>query len=407
MNAIYPHDYKTALNAINSIYESEEETLYKLECLYSGYDLIASSMRTALIIGGNAQEILAKQLDDELDQLLLDSLADERNITTVSPQISDVDLDQHLLEMSHRYADNAKSADDFEAEIYSDIHSYELLAMGINIKTVIDFLDLKFEVTKPTTRSLIKKYLTEKTGTRYYISNDERDIVQDGNIFTMRVHDIRTKKDLQRIIKCLEHYGVSFDQIKVDRIEVAIDFYGAKSKALLIALFKSLAYVEGSGNERIYKNNVGKFIPIPNQPIRLLAQLEDGYCIGVNPNSSVIYYRLYYKMTDKKQNLPEQEHRLRAEVNCAVSVLGTDDHLSNLPEIIQSAFGQMKLTKLNRDATEEDKKLYRDSVAMFGLRREQYYSKSRHKRGLSEVLTKNGELNKTISKKVSNLKRNF
>lgn len=407
MNVIYNPNYMKASDAVNSIYESEETTLNKLDYLYAGHDLIVQSINTALMLGGNAQETLEAQLDDELEQLLLESLADERNIITVSPRISNKDLEQHLLEMRHRYAENAKHADDFETAIYSDIHSYELQAMQIKVETVIDFIDLKFEVSTPTTRSLIKKYLTEKTGTRYYIADDESDIVQDGHVFTIRVHDIKTKKDLYKIIKCLAHYGVSFENVKVQRIEVAIDFYGAKSKALLIALFKSLSYAEHSRNERIYKKDIGKFISIPDQPVRLLAKLEDGYCIGVNPKDSLIYYRLYNKTTDKQQSLPEHERRLRAEVNCAVSALGTDDSLSNLEEIIRCTFGQMKFTKLNRNASMEDKKLYRNSIAMFGLRREQYYSKNRHKRELEESVTKNGELNKIISKKVSNLKRNF
>lgn len=407
MNAIYPPDYTASLKYVNLAYESETETLHKLDSLYAGRDLVTSSMSKALSCGGNGQELLMAQLDNELDKLLLESLADERDIITVSPRISNKNLEQYLLEMRHRYAENAKHADDFGAEIYSDIHSYELQPMQIKVETVIDFLDLKFEVTKPSTRSLIKKYLSEKTGTRYYIADNERDIMQDGRVFTIRVHDIKTKKDLHKIITCLAHYGVRFENIKVQRIEVAIDFYGAKSKALLIALFKSLSYVEHSRNERIYKKDIGRFISIPDQPVRLLGKLENGYCIGVNQKDSLIYYRLYNKMTDKQRSLPEHEHRLRAEVNCAVSALVTDDSLSNLSEIIRCAFCQMKFTKLNRNASAEDKKLYRNSIAMFGLRQEQYYSKSRHKRELEESVTKNGELNKIISKKVSNLKRNF
>lgn len=76
MNAIYPPDYTASLKYVNSTYESEAETLRRLDTLYAGRDLVTSSMSKALSCGGNAQELLMAQLDNELDQLLLESLAD-------------------------------------------------------------------------------------------------------------------------------------------------------------------------------------------------------------------------------------------------------------------------------------------------------------------------------------------
>lgn len=406
MNAIYTPNYTASSHYVNSIYESEAETLSKLDSLYSGQDLVKSSMGKAVSVGGNAQEVLTARLDDELDQLLLESLADEGNIITVSPKISDEDLEQQLQGMRQRYADNAKRADEWETEIYSDIHSYDFKAMGIEIKPVIDFMTLQFEVNKSTTRHCIKKHLTEKTGTRYYVQNDQRGIGQSDNVFTIQVHDVRSKKDLKAVIQCLEHYDVTYSDIKVTRIEASLDFYNAKSKALLTALYKSLAYVEGSTNQRTYKTEK-TFTPIPKTPVNLLRKLEDGYCIGVNPDGSSTYYRSYYKTTDRGLNLHESEHRLRAEVNCAVLELAVDDSLSNLPEIIQCAFNHLKFTRLSKNATEDDKKLYWELVDTFGKQTKEHYSKSRHKRSFNQAIVKNGELNKAISRKVSDLKRNF
>lgn len=406
MNAIYNPNYTASSSHVNSIHESEAATLSKLDSLYYGQDLVKSSMGNAVSVGGNAQELLTARLDDELDQLLLESLADEGNIITVSPKISDEDLEQQLLNMRQRYTDNAKRADDWETEIYSDIHSYDFKAMGIEIKPVIDFITLQFEVNKPTTRHCIKKHLTEKTGTRYYIQNDESGIEQSGNVFTIQVHDVRSKKDLNIVIQCLEHYGVTYNEIKVTRIEASLDFYNAKSKAILTALYKSLAYIEGSTNQRVYKNKY-EFQSIPVSPIHFLEKLECGYCIGVNPKGSPTSYRSYYKTTDRGLNLSEEEHRPRTEVSPAVSEFGVDDSLSNLPEIIQCAFNHLKFTRLSKSATADDKKLYWESVDMFGKQTKEHYSKSRHKRSFNQTITKNGELNKAISKKVSDLKRNF
>lgn len=407
MNAIYTPNYTASSHYVNSIYESEAETLSKLDSLYAGRDLVESSMSRGLSLGGNAQEVLTARLDDELDQLLLESLADEGNIITVSSKISDEDLEQQLQGMRQRYADNANHADEWEAEIYSDIHSYDFKAMGIEIKPVIDFITLQFEVNKPTTRHCIKKHLTEKTGTRYYIESDKNGIEQSGNVFTIKqVHDVRSRKDLKAIIQCLERYGVTYSDIKVIRIEASLDFYNAKSKALLTALYKSLAYIEGPTNQRVYKNEK-VFTPIPKTPVNLLKKLEDGYCIGVNPDGSLAYHTSYCKTTDRGLNLPESEHRFRTEVNCAVSEFGVNNSLSNLPEIIQCAFDRLKFTRLSKNATADDKKLYRESVAMFGKQTKEHYSKSRHKRSFNQTITKNGELNKVISRKVSDLKRNF
>ncbi|WDE15142.1 hypothetical protein KMZ14_10285 [Acinetobacter schindleri] len=406
MNAIYTPNYTASSRHVNLIHESQAETLSRLDSLYSGQDLVSSSMSKALSVGGNAQELLMATLDDELEQLLLESSADERNTITVSSTILDEDLEQQLQGMRQRYANNAKHADDWETEIYSDIHSYDFKAMGIEIKPVIDFMTLQFEVNKPTTRHCIKKHLTEKIGTRYYVQNDQRGIGQSDNVFTIQVHDVRSKKDLKAVIQCLEHYDVTYSDIKVTRIEASLDFYNAKSKALLTALYKSLAYVEGSTNQRVYKNQ-GEFRSIPTSPIHCLEKLEDGYCIGVNPKGSSTSYRSYYKTTDRGLNLHESEHRLRAEVNCAVVKLTVDDSLSNLPEIIQCAFDRLKFTRLSKSATGEDKELYRKSVAMCGKRVEEHYSGSRHKRNFNQKIVKNGELNKAISRKVSDLKRNF
>lgn len=199
---------------------------------------------------------------------------------------------------------------------------------------------------------------------------------------------------------------MTYGDIKVTRIEASLDFYNAKSKALLAALYKSLAYFEDSINERIYKTE-NVFTPIPKTPVNLLRKLEDGYCIGVNPDGSLAYHTSYHKMTDRGLNLPESEHRPRTEVNCAVSEFGVDDSLSNLPEIIQCAFNRLKFTQLSKNATGEDKELYQKSVAMFGKRVKEHYSGSRHKRNFNQAIVKNGELNKAISRKVSDLKRNF
>lgn len=400
MNAISALNYTLPANIVTSTYESEAETLRKLECLYWGEDLTAKSMRNAIIIDGCGDA----ELDAELEQLLLDVSSQESKSIVVSAQMSDEDLCQRLNDLRARYATYAEYADMLETEIYSDIHSYELPAMNIRVETVIDFIDLQFSVSKATTRSNIKKYLNEKMDKAYFVTDAHGIEHPNEHDFIIRVHDVETYSGLKPVIHHLKHFGIKEDEFRVNRIEVATDFYGVKSRAFLIALFKSLAYAENADNERLYKDKTKR---LPNQPHALLTMLDEGYCIGVNPKGAPIYYRLYYKITDNKQALPSHEHRCRAEVNCYVEALGVDNRLINLAEIIQCAFEQLKLTKLNSNATTEDKEHYRQLVSMFGARNVASYSKSRHKRPFKPYISKNGEINTLISKQVSNLKRNF
>ena len=400
MNAISVLNYTLPANTVTSTYESEAETLRKLDYLYWGEDLTAKSMRNAIIIDGCGDA----ELDAELEQLFLDVSSQESKSIVVSTQMSDEDLCQRLNDLRTRYATYAEYADMLETEIYSDIHSYELPAMNIRVETVIDFIDLQFSVSKATTRSNIKKYLNEKMGKAYFVTDTHGIEHPNEQDFIIRVHDVKTYSGLKPVIHHLKHFGIKEDELRVNRIEVSTDFYGVESKAFLIALFKSLAYAENACNERLYKDEAKR---LPNQPHALLTMLDEGYCIGVNPKGAPIYYRLYYKITDNKQALLSHEHRCRAEVNCCVEALGIDNRLINLAEIIQCAFEQLKLTKLNSHATTEDKEHYRQSVSMFGARNVASYSKSRHKRTFKPYISKNGEINTLISKQVSNLKRNF
>ena len=68
MNAIYTPDYMTLPTYVNSDYESDAETLSKLDSLYCGRDALASK---ALSLGGNANELLMARLDADLDHITI------------------------------------------------------------------------------------------------------------------------------------------------------------------------------------------------------------------------------------------------------------------------------------------------------------------------------------------------
>lgn len=334
---------------------------------------------------------------------------------------------------------NAEAAEIIEAEIYSDINTYEfakhlefkseLLRQSkftihytpIQIKAVIDWLDLKFEVDpkvcafvhRPDARSHIKNFMTRQTGIRHFVQNDDCDITKDGTAFTIRLHDIGSLKDLRQTTDLLaKQYGAEYRKMTIVGIELALDFYNVPSNGLLGALHKSIRYSGASDNFRIYKDVVyrdekGK-PSLPLAPFVLLQHLNDDWCMGVNRKGSPLCYRLYPKTTDhNKQPLRLAEYRLRAEVTLMGEALyGIDDHIENLSSIIKHGFKHLAFTKLSKNATAKDKEDYRQSIKPFGMQ-QNVISKNRNKRKLPDAVATHGELNALVKKAVDNLVRKF
>lgn len=152
------------------------------------------------------------------------------------------------------YAENAKQADELETKIYSNINSYDFKAMNIKIRARVDFLDIYFEITKPSTRHDIKKFLTEKTGIRHYIK-------ESLNGYVIRLHDMNSLKLLNECLRCLDHFGLLHQSMKIVELEVALDFYGYKHLGLATAILKSLRLPSTANNFRVFKTQTGVFIP--------------------------------------------------------------------------------------------------------------------------------------------------
>lgn len=334
---------------------------------------------------------------------------------------------------------NADVAETIEAEILSNISNYsfekhmelknpDLRKKGysinfqsIQIKAVIDWLDLAFEVNpshcsfayKPNARSYIKSFLTLKTGKRHYVKHDESDIQQEDLVFTVRLHDIRSKKDLMMIADLLEkQYGAKIDRMKIHNIELSLDFYNVNNKGLLSALHKSLRYQATADNFRIYKyvkdDIRNKFNPIPHSPLMLLKRFNNDWCLGVNPKGSSLCYRLYVKTTDSnKQTLPTEEHRLRVEVTLDQALLkGTNCSLGNLQNIIKQGFKFLTFTELDQKASRKSKDSYNQTIKPYG-KEQSRRNAHRNKRSLQDGIKTHAELNSIVSKAIFNLCRKF
>ena len=336
--------------------------------------------------------------DEELRKFLLDLEIEEFSGDTEKKS----PYEQSYLDLCSRYADNVKQADQLETVIFSDIHSYDFKAMNIRIKAQVDFIDLYFEIAKTSTRHDIKKFLTEKTGITHYISEYETG-------FIIRLHDMNSLSVLQRRISYLRHFEYKIDSLKIMEIELAIDFYNFKHRALTTALLKSIRLPSTVENLRVYKSQLGVFTPIPSTPHSMFRKLENGYNIGINHRDADEYWHLYVKTTDcNKQPLPKNEWRIRAEKNIKRNVLNQmDNQLTNIKRVLLVGFKGFNFTQLKANSSKQLNEEYKNTVRAFGTEIQTYYDKYRHKKNLPESMKKHGELNQLISTAVNNLARNF
>jgi len=304
--------------------------------------------------------------------------------------------------LKNRYMENALQAYDFETLIYSNIHNYDFKAMNIMVKAHVDFLDLYFEINRSSSRHDIKKYLTEKTGIKHYIS-------EYGKGFIIRLHDMNSLKKLQRHLMHLHHFQCKEESLHIVELEIAVDFYHFKHRALVTALLKSIRLPNTAKNFRVFKDQLGVFTPIPTTPILLMRKLEKNFNIGINRKDADEYWHIYVKTTDQnKQPLVKDDWRIRAEKNIKREILSKmDNRLTNLKEILLQSFKGLSFTQLKDDVPSTIKKQYTEKVEPFGVEQVVYYDQSRHKRTLPKYFKRHTELNRLISNAVQNLVRNF
>lgn len=366
-------EYLDSVDPFQESYHTElHSIIFELECLKARAKSSCSSKST----GNSTLKLYSHTSDDDM-ALILESL-------------------------SHRYKANAKCADELETFIFSNINSYDFKAMGIKVKAQVDFLDLYFEIDKNSTRHEIKKFLTEKTGITHYISEFKNGLI-------IRLHDMNSIDQLRRRIQHLNHFQCKENSFRIMEVELTIDFYRFKHKALVTALLKSIRLPSTATNLRVFKSQLGVFNPLPKMPLTLIKKIENGYNIGINHRDADEYWHLYVKTTDhNKQPLHESEWRIRAEKNIKRNILGSmDNRLVNLKSILIEGFKGLKFTQLEATAPQHLKALYRDSVQPFGLEQEGYYDRYRHKRVLPEYIKSNAHLNQIVSSAVYNLIRNF
>ncbi len=326
---------------------------------------------------------------------------EKRNLS-LNIHTSNHELDLIIESMKLLCANNAQNADQMETKIFSNINSYDFKAMNIKIRAKVDFLDLYFEITKPSTRHDIKKFLTEKTGIRHYIK-------ESLNGYVIRLHDMNSLKLLNERLRCLDHFGLLYQSMKIVELEVALDFYGYKHLGLATALLKSLRVPSTANNFRVFKTQTGVFIPIPVNPIVLHRKLKDGFNIGINHRLADEYWHIYQKQTDQNGTpLKESEWRIRAEKNIKAPVLTRlNNSFSNIRQLLLESFKGLRFTHLKAEASSHLVDVYMNKIDVYGMEKEPYLDSHRNWRKLIPDIEMNAELNRLVVNAVCNLAKNF
>lgn len=239
--------------------------------------------------------------------------------------------------------------------------------------------------------------------------NDEPYVVQSPRYrrtFTIDLHDVLTGNQYNDILNQLcEEYQPS--SLRILTLEVSIDFQNIQAKPFLLALAKAIRIDKRFTNSdlRTYKDS-GLFMPSKSETA--MKYVQDCYSIGIgHKDEGDLYVRIYYKMTDRNQRLPLDQHRVRIEINVrGQTLVDLGNDANNLKHLANESFKLLKFTHLVDDATAEQKAKYRKFVGLFG-KEFSIISKSRNKRKHPDHIESHAELNKVISKAVSNFIRKF
>ena len=345
-----------------------------------------------------------KAIEKEILRLKTETVCEavEKRNLSLNIHTSNNELDLIIESMKLLYANNAQNADQMETKIFSNINSYDFKAMHIKIRAKVDFLDLYFEIEKKSTRHDIKKFLTEKTGIRHYIK-------ESLSGYVIRLHDMNSLKLLNDRIRCLDHFCLVHQSMKIVELEVALDFYGYKHIGLATALLKSLRLPSTANNFRVFKAQTGVFTPIPVNPIVLYRKLKDGFNIGINHRLADEYWHIYLKQTDQNGTpLKESEWRIRAEKNIKAHILTRlNNSFSNIRQLLLENFKGLRFTHLKAKASSHQVDVYMNKIDVYGMEKEPYFDSHRNLRKLIPDIEMNAELNRLVVNAVCNLAKNF
>lgn len=467
MSTVHNFDYKDRLSYVNSIDENEKITPYDLDCLYAGQDLVKGSISTALMCGGNANEVLEQRLSEELNQLFADVSKEDiieqivvtksvtqdcGEVTTTHPQIHKVDrldgfeaqsfqwmsiendcdtssskelesigLKRSLIEEREKF----KLKDEKQTKYLSDLKNYKFNEQSeIKIKAVIDFLDIQFSTDKDYNQRDLKGALTKISGHRYFVKQ------LSARTFEIRLHDVKNKKDLLKRLQPLTRFNKSANPLdfRITCIERSIDFYADKFNKenlawLAFAIFKSLRLRSvDNRNVRLYRTKgetfklgLNQYEPCSHKEfIQLLTQ---GFNIGINDERvDEFYHHIYIKKTDtidgKLIELPRKQWRIRCELRSQGNGLISTSHevmrVKDLKKALRAMSGMTKFVTLKDGVISYVRTAYDNFPLLWGMERSEEFNSNRHKQPqLKRSVVKARTFNQVIANRQEDLARKF
>lgn len=411
---------------------------YELSVIFARIAIVGSTHM--ILYYGNTS--LEDKLNSELEALLIELndtdvsgitfenmlLDHDQQSLVLKPQNNDFNscFDAYVRRLSE--SKSVQQAKEIEARL-TTIESYPLAKIKVKSKkvasyfkfkapsvtAVIDWLALEFRVNasafvfkhpdKPfqDIRKLMKDHAVDPN---MYVLHSK----SDRSKFTIHLHDIARVEQLDRVIELLRvHYGASPHEMRITTLELSLDFWHVKTKAMLLALAKSVRAVASVEDKdfRVYLDT-NHFAVMPKDPCKAMSYIDQGYTIGIgHMRNDDVYIRAYYKRTDRNADLPEHERRLRIEVNLTGKILEVmGNHTDNLKALIEQGFKHLTFTRLNTDVANKDQVRYTDQVELFG-RSTSVISRSRNRRPLCNFIRTNRGLNDVVRKSVYNLSRYF
>lgn len=376
MNAIYTPDYTTSSSYVNSTCEA---------------DLFQSML-----------------IDDEYEATDIDF---EKLLNSGK---------RHVIKERNKF----KLKDEQRTKHLSNISNYDFnKASGIKIKAVIDFIDVQFTTSRDYDRSDLKGALTKVIGHSHFVKQ-----VSDRE-FTIRLHDIKNKKDLLKRLQPLLHFSETNDPLdfNITCAERAVDFYASEFDdeslaSLALAVMKSLRIPSDSSSVRLYRdkretfelNNSNRDAPFSHK--EFIYHLTRGYNIGINDDrSDDAYYHIYIKKTDtingKFTELPRDQWRVRCELRARGKGLLNESNeavtVKDLRNVLRHMSSITKFTTLKSEMSYINT-VFDNFPRIWGKERSTAFNAKRHKQPqLKRSVVASQTFNRLIASKQEDLARKF
>ncbi|WP_036165108.1 hypothetical protein [Massilia sp. 9096] len=266
-------------------------------------------------------------------------------------------------------------------------------------QAVVDWLALEIETARPTQFQWLQRTLADHfgDGKRTYIDSIDADASGATTRFLVRLNDdhCRTVDTVRAALAALDQRHTLVGPALVKLLEVSLDFYPKDDQAraylpLLVArLQTSLEAAGGTSHRLVGPTKRAEHLDSTDTP-------DPRRTLYINNKLDPLAWRVYYKITDRDQTLPRDQHRARVEFtlqgvglhqygintvdDLAALDFGDFGHLLHfrqfkpLPDLIANM--KPELAQLVQHATRRDRNMI--SLYPFGLHAYRRYNTGKH-----------------------------